>query len=74
MLMEDLKRNIIVKIALTTDEILLKKIGKLLDSANDVYQLSEEEIAIIKEAQREYQKGNFITDEDLQKELSKWLD
>lgn len=72
--MEDLKRNIIVKIALTTDEILLKKIGKLLDSANDVYQLSEEEIAIIKEAQREYQKGNFITDEDLQKELSKWLD
>jgi hypothetical protein len=42
-------------------------------SEKDIYVLSEIELLAIREAQEQYQKGEFVTDEELQKELAKWL-
>ncbi len=43
------------------------------NSEKDIYVLSEIELLAIREAQEEYKRGEFVTDEELQKELSKWL-
>jgi hypothetical protein len=40
---------------------------------NEVYQLSGEELAAINEAHDQYLRGETISDEELQKEFSKWL-
>ena len=73
MSVNDLKRILVSKIAETKDEDLLKVIYRILDSNNEPYHLSAEELFAVHEAQAEYKRGNFITNEELQKELSKWL-
>ena len=44
-----------------------------VNDSQDVHQLTTEQLSAVEEAQAQYKKGEFITDEELQKELSKWL-
>lgn len=69
----ELKKILVSKIAETEDEELLKMVYRLLNSGSDVYQLSEEQASILNEAQAEYKAGNYITHDELLKELNKWL-
>ena len=73
MSINSLKKALIGKIVDTNDEEVLRVVYRLLDQTQEVYQLSAEEQQIVEEAQAEYKKGNAISDEDLQKELDKWL-
>ncbi len=73
MSVNDLKKILVGKIAETNDEELLKVVYRLLDNAQEVYQLTPEQLSAVEEAQAQYKRGEFITDEELQKELSKWL-
>ena len=73
MSVNDLKRALVGKIAETNDEELLKVVYRLLDNAQEVYQFSPEQLSIVEEARAQYRRGEYITDEELQKELSKWL-
>ena len=55
-----------------SDEATLEKIEKLLDE--EVFILSDKQIIQIKEAQAEYLKGNFLTEEEANKDIEKWLE
>ena len=55
-----------------SDEATLEKIEKLLDE--EVFILSDKQIIQIKEAKAEYLKGNFLTEEEANKDIEKWLE
>ena len=55
-----------------SDETTLEKIEKLLDE--EVFILSDKQIIQIKEAKAEYLKGNFLTEEEANKDIEKWLE
>lgn len=55
-----------------SDEATLEKIEKLLDE--EVFLLSDKQIVQIKEAKAEYLKGNFLTEEEANKDIEKWLE
>ena len=55
-----------------SDEATLEKIEKLLDE--EVFILSDKQIIQIKEAKAEYLKGNFLTEEEENKDIEKWLE
>ena len=55
-----------------SDEATLEKIEKLLDE--EVFILSDKQIIQIKEAKAEYLKGNFLIEEEANKDIEKWLE
>ena len=55
-----------------SDEATLERIEKLLDE--EVFILSDKQIIQIKEAKAEYLKGNFLTEEEANKDIEKWLE
>lgn len=71
--MNSLKKVLIGKIAASNDEDVLRIIYRLLDNAQETYVLSAEDINAVNEARAEYKTGNIVSDEELQKELDKWL-
>ena len=73
MTVNNLKKLLIGKIAETSDEEILKVVYRLLDNYGEVHQLSPEELSAVNEAEAEYERGEFVTDEELQKEIDKWL-
>lgn len=69
----NLKKLLIGKRADTSDEELLKVVYRLLDNYEEVHQLSAEELSAVNEAEAEYERGDYVTDEKLQIELDKRL-
>jgi hypothetical protein len=68
-----LKKVLIEKIAGEENEDVLQVIYRMLDHIREPYVLNDEERNAIHEAQAEYSRGEVVSDEDLQKELDKWL-
>lgn len=60
------------KIDSTEDEEILNKIEKILKE-EEVYILSEEQILAVNEATAEYERGEFTSHEDEQKEIEQWF-
>ena len=72
-MMATLERKKILKERIDfSDEATLEKIEKLLDE--EVFILSDKQIVQIKEAKAEYLKGNFLTEEEANKDIEKWLE
>ena len=72
-MMTTLERKKILKERIdVSDEATLEKIEKLLDE--EVFILSDKQIIQIKEAKAEYLKGNFLTEEEANKDIEKWLE
>ncbi|WP_312083964.1 hypothetical protein [Epilithonimonas hominis] len=72
-MMTTLERKKILKERIDfSDEATLEKIEKLLDE--EVFILSDKQIVQIKEAKAEYLKGNFLTEEEANKDIEKWLE
>ena len=72
-MMTTLERKKILKERIDfSDEATLEKIEKLLDE--EVFILSDKQIIQIKEAKAEYLKGNFLTEEEANKDIEKWLE
>ena len=72
-MMTTLERKKILKERIDfSDEATLEKIEKLLDE--EVFILSDKQIIQIKEAKAECLKGNFLTEEEANKDIEKWLE
>ncbi len=72
----ELKKLLISKIDDIDDEELLRAVYKLLDyksSSGDIYVLSKEEEKEIDKGIQQVKEGKTISDEDVQKEIDKWL-
>ena len=72
----ELKKLLISKIDDIDDEELLKAVYKLLDyksTSGDVYVLSKDEEKEINEGLQQVREGKTISDEDVQKEIDRWL-
>ena len=71
----ELRQAIIRMVSAIDDESYLLAIRTILESkANEsVYKLSRYQIREIRESRRQVQSGQTISNEDLQKEVRKWL-
>ena len=71
----ELKMELINRITNTENEALLKAVSEFLanHSGDTVYQLSDEQVQAVNEARIQYKKGEFHTNDDLQKDMDEWL-
>ena len=72
----ELKLNLINKIAGITDKVRLKEIMQLLEFQADesLYITNKEEKEAVKEAKNQIKNGDGISNEDVQKEITSWLE
>ena len=72
----ELKLNLINQIAGITDKVRLKEIMQLLEFQADEshYITNKEEKEAVKEAQNQIKNGDGISNEDVQKEITSWLE
>lgn len=72
----ELKLNLINQIAGITDKVRLKEIMQLLKFQSDEspYITNKEEKEAVKEAQNQIKNGDGISNEDVQKEITSWLE
>ncbi len=76
MTITELKKKVILKIYTMEDKSLLKEVSKIIGVDNqesEVYQLSVEQLKAVKEAEQQYLRGEYITNEELEKEIEEWL-
>jgi hypothetical protein len=71
----ELKNQIIDQVRLMTDEVRLLELLELLRFQSDLslYITCEDEKHAVMEARHQIVKGEVITDEEVQKEISEWL-
>ncbi len=71
----ELKRKLIRKINSMQNELLLEEMLRLAGSSdkNDLYILSDEQVDAIEQSQEQYRKGEFLSNEDSDKEIDEWL-
>ena len=83
----ELKIELIQKIIETNDFELLKKVAKILLTANNleepatiyqkeekVYILSEDQMSVINKSMEQYKNGQFLTEIEAEKDLEKWFE
>ena len=71
----ELKKKVIRRIYTLEDDLLLEEISKMVGVENNAgtYYLSEEQKKAVKEARQQYSRGEYISNEELEKEIEKWL-
>lgn len=73
----ELKKKLIKRINNIEDELLLQEMSRLADLGgedSDVYFFTKEESKAIEEAQLDYASGEFLTNEEANKEVDTWLE
>lgn len=73
----ELKEKLIATLNQTEDKRLLEDIYRIVNLESDpkgIYELSEAEFTAVNESVAELDKGNFISNEDLDDKASKWLE
>jgi len=71
-MMTTLERKKIIKEKIDfSDETTLEKIEKILKE--NVYQIPEELLPSLMESREQYEKGEFLTEEEAEKDFEKWL-
>ena len=72
----ELRKLLIEKIQLTDDDKLLEKASRLLEveiEESDVYILNDKQKEAIEEGRKQIIKGEYLTDEESNKEIDEWL-
>lgn len=72
----ELRRRLIDKIQKTDNEYLLAEAYRLLGLEMEdieVYKLNDDQRAAVKEARQQIDNGQFLTDEQSNKEIDQWL-
>lgn len=72
----ELKKRLIERIQKIDDVNLLGEAFRLLQPKSediDVYRLSEEQRAAVNEAREQYARGEFLTDDEVNKNIDEWL-
>ncbi len=74
--MAALKEILIQRIQETDDPKILANISRLLEvntDSSEVYEFSEEQLAAIAEAEDQISKGQYLSNEQANKEADEWL-
>lgn len=72
----ELKKKLIKKINTLENQMLLEEICRVVGipiEDDDIYYLSEEQLKAVEEAERQYENGQFLTNEEADKEIKEWL-
>jgi len=70
----DLKEKLISRIREMDNEELLKEIGRLLHFETKAkYMLNDDQLQIVQEAQAQIKRGEYLSDEEADKEVDEWL-
>ena len=72
----ELRKRLIEKIQKTNNENLLEEAYRLLELETqdiEVYKLTDEQRKAINEARQQIKNGEFLTDEQANKEIDEWL-
>jgi predicted transcriptional regulator len=72
----ELRKLLIEKIQLTDDDKLLEEASRLLEveiEEFDVYILNDKQKEAIEEGRKQIVKGEYLTDEESNKEIDEWL-
>jgi len=72
----ELKNKVIGKINQVNDDDILNEIYKLLDDSfedAEIYQLSENHKIAIETARNQIDKGEYLTNDQANKEIGEWL-
>ncbi len=70
------KKQVVEKLLATESDYLLEEINRLLElehNNQDILVLNENQKAIINQSLKQIENGDFITDEDLNLKIDKWL-
>ncbi|MFW6309686.1 MAG: hypothetical protein ACOC1D_01175 [Prolixibacteraceae bacterium] len=73
----DLKKRLITRIKSLKNPLLLEEVSRLIESGDekeDIYVLSDQQKKEIEEAQKQYNKGHFLSNKDADKETDQWLE
>lgn len=72
----ELKKLLINRIQMTKDERILEEAYRLLEieaEEIEVYKLNDDQKQAISEARQQIKSGQFLTDEQANKEIDEWL-
>ena len=72
----ELRKLLIEKIQLTDDDKLLEEASRLLDvkiEESHVYILNDKQKEAIEQGRKQISKGEYLTDEESNKEIDEWL-
>jgi tRNA A22 N-methylase len=72
----ELRKRLIDKIQTTKDERILEEAYRLLEIETEdieIYKLNDDQKRAISEARQQIKNGQFLTDEQANKEIDEWL-
>ena len=72
----ELQKKLIDKISHTEDEKLLEEVFRFLELESEeieIYNLSKKQIEAIKEATEQIHRGEYLTNDQANKEIDEWL-
>ena len=67
-----LQNTVKENISLIKDKSVLETINRIIDENSQVYILSDEQVNLVKEAQEEFKNGDFLNQEDMDKQVEQW--
>ena len=72
----EIRNKLIAQIRLSSNNSLMEEMYNLLNIDNevDVYELNNEQKAAILEARQQIKDGQFFTNDQVNEEITKWLD
>lgn len=73
---KELKKRLIHQIDISENNELLEEMYRLIaneETDASVYELSEEQLKAVEEGQLQYKKGEFLTEEQADKDIEEWL-
>jgi hypothetical protein len=76
MTVKELKKRLIGKINQIEDNEILEEMYRLIaneESDISIYELSDEQLKAVQEGQLQYKSGQFLTEEQADKDIEKWL-
>ena len=67
-----LQNRVKENISLIKDKSVLETINRIIDENSQVYILSDEQVNLVKEAQEEFKNGDYLNQEDVDKQVEQW--
>ncbi len=72
----ELKKKLIKRIFTIEDDSIFQEMSRLIGIDNDedeIYHLSDEQLKAVEEAEQQYLRGEYVTNEEAEKEIEEWL-
>jgi hypothetical protein len=67
-----LQKRVKENISLIKYKSVLETINRLIDENSQVYILSDKQVNLVKEAQKEFKNGGYLSQEDVDKQVEQW--